>query len=108
MVASLLMKNNHVYNIYDLLKCKKRKMMGASPLMKYSHVYSGRHLLREEDYGLSKNFCKMSKADFINLLHLVKSKIMKSDTGYRRAIPVIERLVVFTILILLHFALVHF
>nr|XP_022906000.1 protein ALP1-like [Onthophagus taurus] len=86
--------------LHDLLKRKKKmpKRWWQVTLLRNRSAYSGSNLLRElsieEDYGLFKNFCRISREDFVNLLQLVELKIMKSDMNYRRAIPAIERLAV--------------
>ncbi|CAI6372747.1 unnamed protein product [Macrosiphum euphorbiae] len=48
----------------------------------------------DESTGQFKNFLRMSSQDFETLINMVGPKIQKSDTRFRKAIPVKERLAV--------------
>ncbi|XP_030760537.1 protein ALP1-like [Sitophilus oryzae] len=87
-------------------KSRKRRFWVRHSLQARS-IYSGTHLLEDlkkddcaplnwglEYKGSFKNFCRMSSSDFEHLINLIGPKIQKSDTRFRDAVPVVERLAI--------------
>lgn len=77
-------------------KPKNRKIW-QKPLFVERPLCGGEKLLKDlsyEEKGLFKNFSRMSVTDFNILLSMIKPKIEKWDTNFRRSISARERLAI--------------
>ena len=78
-----------------MLRFKEKEKRGRC-WQRQLHTRSGSSLLADLNFqsvsGLFKNFTRMSPSEFEFLINLIREKIFKKDTAFRKAISVQERL----------------
>jgi hypothetical protein len=88
---------SYIYIHYALNKKRKERRWWQRQLYRSREVYSGSCLLTDLNFqsvsGLYKNFTRMSSSEFEFLINLIREKISKKDTTFRKAIFVQERLI---------------
>jgi len=87
---------SYIYIHYALKKKRKERPWWQKQLYISRDVYSGSSLLADLNFqqvsGLCKNFTSMSPSEFEFLINLIREKISKKDTAFRKDSSFQERL----------------